>query len=50
VSAVLAAVSVLYYDGLTQNLAFMACTVALLGIIRRERPVRTAPAQRAAGP
>jgi hypothetical protein len=37
VSAVLAAASVLYYDGLTQNLLFMAVIVALLGIVHRPR-------------
>lgn len=46
VSAVLAAVSVLYYDGLTQNLLFMAVIVAVLGIIRQPRAV---PAPSAAG-
>jgi len=37
VSAVLAAASVLYYDGLTLNLLFMAVIVALLGIVHRPR-------------
>ncbi len=45
VSAVLAAISVLYYDGLTQNLVFIAAIVALLGIIHRPR---AAPAPSAA--
>jgi hypothetical protein len=37
VSAVLAAVSVLYYDGLTLNLLFMGVIVAVLGIVHRPR-------------
>jgi hypothetical protein len=37
VSAVLAAVSVLYYDGLTQNLVFMMVIVGLLGFAWRRR-------------
>jgi hypothetical protein len=37
VSAVLAAGSVLYYDGLTQNLLFMMVIVGLLGFTRRPR-------------
>jgi hypothetical protein len=37
VSAVLAAVSVLYYDGLTQNLVFMVAIVVLLGLLWRPR-------------
>ena len=37
VSAVLAAVSVLYYDGLTQNLLFMVAIVVLLGLVWRPR-------------
>jgi hypothetical protein len=49
VSAVLAALSVLRYDGLTQNLAFIACIAVLLGIVRRARRPGGAPAQRAAG-
>jgi hypothetical protein len=49
VSAVLATLSVLHYDGLTQNLAVIACIAALLGIVRRTRCRDAAPAQRAAG-
>ena len=45
VSAVLAAASVLYYDGLTLNLLFMAIIVALLAIVHRPR---AAPAPSAA--
>jgi hypothetical protein len=37
VSAVPAAVSVLYYDGLTQNLVFMVAIVVLLGLVWRPR-------------
>jgi len=37
VSAVLAAISVLHYDGLTQNLVFIAAIVVLLGIIHGRR-------------
>jgi len=37
VSAVLAAVSVLYYDGLTLNLLFMVVIVVVLGIVHRPR-------------
>jgi hypothetical protein len=36
-SAVLATVSVLLYDGLSQNLAFIACILGLIGILRRTR-------------
>ena len=49
VSAVLAALSVLHFDGLTQNLAFIACIGVLLGIVRRTRRPGAAPAQRSAG-
>jgi hypothetical protein len=37
VSAVLATLSVLWFDGLTQNLAFIAGVVVLVGIIRKPR-------------
>ena len=49
VSAVLAALSVLHYDGLTQNLAFIACIGVLLGIVRKRRHADAPPALRAAG-
>src|SRR5262245_29678734 len=45
VSAVLAAVSVLYYDGLTLNLAFMAAIVVGLGIAHRPRAAPSAAGQ-----
>jgi hypothetical protein len=48
VSAAFAALSVLWFDGLTQNLAFSAGVVALVGIIGRRRPPAAAPAQRPA--
>jgi hypothetical protein len=35
VSAVLAAISVLHYDGLSQNLLFVACIVVAAAIIPR---------------
>jgi hypothetical protein len=37
VSAILATISVLLYDGLSQNLVFIACILALTGILRRRR-------------
>jgi hypothetical protein len=44
-SAVLAALSVLYYDGLTLNLAFMAAIVAVLGLVRRAQAAPSAAHQ-----
>jgi hypothetical protein len=37
VSAMLATISVLLYDGLSQNLVFIACILGLIGILRRTR-------------
>jgi len=48
VSAAFAVLSVLWFDGLTQNLAFIAGVLALVGIIRARRPPAVAPAQRPA--
>jgi hypothetical protein len=44
-SAALAALSVLYYDGLTLNLAFMAAIVAVLGFVHRTQEAPSAAQQ-----
>jgi len=48
VSAAFAALSVLWFDGLTQNLAFIVGVLAFVGIIRRRSPPAASPAQRPA--